>query len=142
MAHKEIGERIREIRHELDISAVELAESLHMSKATIHRYENGEIKTIKMPVIESIARELRCNPVWLIGKSERKESSKKSYGSDRYNDFTKLFDDLIQFFDYKENITCLGRKIERSDRMAVLTDWPSHSVMFLKAVNSIESDSP
>lgn len=120
MAHKEIGERIRERRHELDISAVELAESLQMSKATIHRYENGEIKTIKLPVIESISRELRCNPAWLIGKSERKESSKESYGSDRYNDFTKLFDDLIQFLDYKENITCLGRKIERSDRMAVI----------------------
>ena len=69
---KRIGERIKERREEMNLSAWEVAEQLGLSKATIHRYESGEIKKIKLPIIESIASILKVNPDWLIGKSEDK----------------------------------------------------------------------
>lgn len=39
-------------------------------KSTIHRYENGKINTIKIPVVESIALALNVNPSWIVGKPE------------------------------------------------------------------------
>ena len=92
MEYKEIGGRIKERRMELDISAASLAERLAMSKATIHRYENGDIKNIKLPVIESIARELRTNPLWLIGRSDKREAD--SMDDD---DLLVMIDELIEY---------------------------------------------
>jgi transcriptional regulator with XRE-family HTH domain len=80
---------MKERRRELDISAATLAERLSLSKATIHRYENGDIQKVKLPVIEAIARELRVSALWLIGKSEIKED-----GSE--DDFLVMLDKLIE----------------------------------------------
>ena len=71
MEYTEIGERIKRRRVEMNVSAADLAASLALSKATIHRYENGDIKHIKMPVIESIARELMVDAAWLLGKTDK-----------------------------------------------------------------------
>lgn len=73
MDMKLIGERIKQRRESLNISAEELAQEIGVHKATIHRYENGEFKSMKLPVIESIAHVLRVNPSWLLGKSDKME---------------------------------------------------------------------
>ena len=104
----------------MNISVFELANRLNMSKATIHRYESGDIKTIKLPVIESIARELRCNPAWLVGKSDRKETASDAHGNPRYNDIIKLLDDIIQFTGYTDELTCCGEKLKTDDKRAIL----------------------
>lgn len=121
MEYKEIGSRIRERRQELGITVQEIALRLHMSKATIHRYESGDIRTIKLPVIESLAKELKCNPVWLIGKSERKEAASLVVGSKRYNDIEQLLDDVIEFIKYTERLNCCDKRLLRSDRLAIIT---------------------
>ena len=69
MMNEEIGKRIKQRREELGISASDLADKLNFTKATIYRYESGDIKAIKLPVIEAIADILQVNPAWLIGKS-------------------------------------------------------------------------
>lgn len=76
MDMKQIGERIKQRRESLNISAEELAQEIGVHKATIHRYENGDFKSMKLPVIESIAHALRVNPSWLLGKSDRMEETK------------------------------------------------------------------
>lgn len=121
LEYKEIGTKIRERRQEMNMSVFELANRLRMSKATIHRYESGDIKTIKLPVIESIARELRCNPAWLIGKSDRKETANDAHGNPRYNDVIKLLDDIIQFVGYAEELTCFDERLKSEDKRAVIT---------------------
>ena len=73
MKNEEIGKRIKQQRKALNISVVDVAEYTGLSKATIHRYESGEIKNIKLPVLETIANILNVNPAWLIGKSENME---------------------------------------------------------------------
>ena len=78
MDMKQIGERIKKRRESLNISAEELAQEIGVHKATIHRYENGDFKSMKLPVIESIAYALRVNPSWLLGKSDRMEETKET----------------------------------------------------------------
>jgi transcriptional regulator with XRE-family HTH domain len=70
---KQIGKRIKERRESLNISAEELAQEIGVHKATIHRYENGDFKSMKLPVIEAISHALRVNPSWILGKSDRME---------------------------------------------------------------------
>ena len=120
LEYKEIGTKIRERRQEISMSVFELANRLHMSKATIHRYESGDIKTIKLPVIESIARELRCNPAWLIGKSDRKETASDADGHVMYNDIVNLLDDIIQFIGYTEELSCCGERLKKEDKRSII----------------------
>ena len=67
---KEIGHRIRRAREECGLQGKELASRVRVYPSTISRYERGDIKKIKIPIIEAIAKVLRVNPMWLIGKSE------------------------------------------------------------------------
>lgn len=120
MRHKEIGERIKQRRKEIGISAADLSERLQMSKATIHRYESGEIKTIKLPVIEVISKELKCNPAWIIGKSNRKEIIEKVDLDNRYRDVSNTFDDMIVFLERTDNITCYGKRLVVADKNSII----------------------
>lgn len=65
MGYEDIGLRIKERRTALDISAADLADRLSMSKATIHRYENGEIKKIKISL--SKCRAVTVRTALLLG---------------------------------------------------------------------------
>lgn len=114
MRYTEIGARIKARRMELDISAAVLAERLSLSKATIHRYENGDIQKIKLPVVESIARELRVNPLWLIGKSDAKED-----GSD--DDFISMLDRLIECARDTACLVANGRRLTKEQQRIVVT---------------------
>lgn len=96
MSYEEIGKRIKYRRKELNISAAVLADRIGLSKATIHRYENGDIKNIKMPVLEAMADILKVNPLWLIGKSTVKDGH-TSY--DVCNAIDNLLRDLMMFDD-------------------------------------------
>lgn len=116
-----IGSRIKSRRHDLDISAAELASRLNMSKATIHRYENGDIGNIKLPVVEAIARELRCNPGWLVGKSDRRETGGDSIGNERYLELMVLLDEIIQYINYQQGMTCNGKHMSRELRASVVS---------------------
>ena len=67
--NREIGKRIEARRKEKGLTLKELAEIVGVAGSTILRYENGEIKKIKLPVIESIAKALGVDPAWLVLKS-------------------------------------------------------------------------
>lgn len=70
MDMKLIGSRIKEAREMRNVSAEELGEMIGLHKATIHRYENGDFKSMKLMVIESIAKTLSVSPSWIIGKTD------------------------------------------------------------------------
>ena len=52
------GERIKQRREELGMSADTLAELTGKNRATIFRYEKGEIENVPIPVIGVIAKAL------------------------------------------------------------------------------------
>lgn len=68
MTNIEIGNRIRIAREKKGLNKKELAQKIQVADSTIKRYEDGDIKKIKMPIIESIANTLHINPMWIIGK--------------------------------------------------------------------------
>lgn len=67
--NKEIGNRIKSKRIEKGLTLKELGDKVGVASSTILRYENGKINTIKLPVIESIAKALEVDPAWLVLKS-------------------------------------------------------------------------
>lgn len=62
-----VGERIRERRNALNMSADELAKRLKKNRATIYRYEKGEIENLPLDILEPLAIALETTPHYLMG---------------------------------------------------------------------------
>lgn len=61
------GQRMRERRKEIGLSAEKVAEMLHLSPATIYRYENGDIEKVPGDFLGPIAKALNTTPAYLMG---------------------------------------------------------------------------
>lgn len=83
-----VGKRIKERRKELHMSVDELAKHLGKNRATVYRYENGEIENLPLDILDPLAEALKTTPQFLMGwiniddiESERRtrvtEQSKK-----------------------------------------------------------------
>lgn len=71
-----IGERIRELRRAKKISVDELAKRTGKNRATIYRYENGDIENAPYSVLSPIADALGTTPAYLMGlEEEAKEAA-------------------------------------------------------------------
>lgn len=62
-----VGDRIKQRRLKLEISADELADKIGKSRATVYRYENGDIENMPTTVLEPIADALNTTPAYLMG---------------------------------------------------------------------------
>lgn len=62
-----VGQKIKERRKQLGISADELAAVLNVSRSTIFRYENGDIEKLPASVLELIAKTLETTFQYLMG---------------------------------------------------------------------------
>lgn len=83
--NKEIGDRIKFRREELNMTLMDVALRVGVASSTIQRYESGNVDKLKLPVLESIAKALSVNPEWLVFKSDQKNESSNS-GAVIYND--------------------------------------------------------
>lgn len=63
----EFGQRLRARRLELGLTAEELAEKVGKHRATVCRYETGEIEEIPVQTVEALAAALAVMPGWLLG---------------------------------------------------------------------------
>ena len=63
----DIGQRIKQRRKQLGLSADALGKILHKDRATIYRYEKGEITKLPIDVLEPIADFLNVSPAYLMG---------------------------------------------------------------------------
>lgn len=70
------GERIKLKRKESGVSAEYIAKQLHVSPATIYRYENGAIEKVPGEKLKDIAQVLGTTPAYLMGweTSEQQQS--------------------------------------------------------------------
>lgn len=114
MKNAEIGKRIQQRRKALNISVVDIATYTGLSKATIHRYENGEIQNIKLPVVETIAAILDVNPLWLIGKSDRQERT-----DGKTNDLCVALSQMITYVKDVRYLTCGARLVTETERQMI-----------------------
>lgn len=79
----DIGNRIKTQRKKLGLTADDLAEKLGISRATMYRYENGDIEKLPITVIEPLAKALKTTPAYLMG----------------WKDETNTVDNLINQYD-------------------------------------------
>lgn len=61
------GDRIKQRRIELGFTADELANRIGKSRATIYRYENGDIENMPTTILEPLAKALNTTPADLMG---------------------------------------------------------------------------
>lgn len=66
----EIGKRIKSARNKQGLTQEELGNRLKLNKSTIQRYESGAISSIKLPVLQAIAKQLNVDPDWLALKTD------------------------------------------------------------------------
>ena len=81
-----IGQRIRERRKELKMSADELAARLGKDRSTVYRYEKGDIENLPLDILEPIAEALDLKPYQLMGWNPMSEKEHKN--SDAVVDIT------------------------------------------------------
>lgn len=62
-----VGKRIKERRNELQMSVDELATKLNKNRATIYRYEKGDISNLPIDILEPLAKALNTTPQYLMG---------------------------------------------------------------------------
>lgn len=68
-----IGERIKEVRKEKDMTLEDVAKRIGVAKSTIQRYEAGLISSPKQPVLAAMAKAFNVKEEWLFGMSNEKE---------------------------------------------------------------------
>ena len=71
------AERIKRRRMELNLSVEELATKLGKNRATVYRYENGDIENMPLSVLKPLATALETTPVELMGWSEGRDEEDK-----------------------------------------------------------------
>ena len=62
-----VGQRIKDLRKKYKMSVDELADKVGKSRATIYRYENGEIENAPYTVLVPFAKALNTTPTYLMG---------------------------------------------------------------------------
>ena len=73
------GERIKELRKALGLSADDLASRIGKDRATIFRYEKGEIENMPLSVINNLADALHVSPGYLMGWENKAASSSNRF---------------------------------------------------------------
>lgn len=72
-----IGKRIKDRRIELNMSVDELAKRLNKNRATIYRYEKGDIENLPVDILESLSKALDTTPQYLMGWNGEHASQKE-----------------------------------------------------------------
>lgn len=68
------GERMRARRKDLGLSAEDVAKMLNVSRATIYRYEKGDIEKVPGQVLEPLSYALHTTPAYLMGWDENPDA--------------------------------------------------------------------
>lgn len=69
------GQRMKDRRKAIGISAEKLADMLGVSPATIYRYENGDIEKVPGDRLAPIANALRTTPAYLMGWNDAADAT-------------------------------------------------------------------
>lgn len=89
----DIGKNIKKRRKELSMSVDDLAKKLNKSRATIYRYENGDIENLPTSILIPLADVLKTTPAQLLGwenEEEMHDSIKNLYNEfDEINEYLK-----------------------------------------------------
>ncbi len=66
-----VGDRIRQVRQEQDVTQQELADCIGVSKQAVYKYENNIVTNIPTDKVDAIAKRLKVSPAYLMGWEEQ-----------------------------------------------------------------------
>lgn len=85
-----IGDRIRLRRNQLDKTLEEVGNIVGVTRATIQRYENGNIQNIPSDKIELLAKALKTTPAYLMGWEDEETIEQNAQEQKIIESFNKL----------------------------------------------------
>ena len=71
-----VGDRIRQVRQEQDVTQQELADYIGVSKQAVYKYENNIVTNIPTDKVDAIAKRLKVSPAYLMGWEGQPEPKK------------------------------------------------------------------
>lgn len=92
---KQVGERVKERRTELNLTMPELGRRIGVNKSTIQRYEADGVDPKRTMIINGLAEALLTTPEWLIGLSEEKEYDSRTLCSKEMEEHIKKYLDTV-----------------------------------------------
>jgi len=126
-----IGQRIKERRMELGMTADELGAVINKSRATIYRYENGDVENMPTPILEPLASALKTTPAELMGWEPETSAPGMTLFLEEYKN--KLYVDEIM--GYIEKLNNAG-KVEAVQRVKELTFIPRYVEVEVTLLNA------
>ena len=81
-----VGDRIRQVRQEQDVTQQELADYIGVSKQAVYKYENNIVTNIPTDKVDAIAKRLKVSPAYLMGWEEEPTAQ---LDSEPANNFTE-----------------------------------------------------
>ena len=92
-----IGERIKEKRELLGLSAEELAKKIGKDRATIYRYEKGDIEKMPINIIGVLSDALDCSPLYLMGWETKPNHGSEDIDISKYDNISPIVKKKIPF---------------------------------------------
>lgn len=97
-----IGKKIKDLRTRLNLSVDELAAKLGKNRATVYRYESGDIENLPLDVLKPLSEALDTTPGFLMGWEE----NRNAIITETKNGVT--LGDYIKTLRIKNNVTLEG----------------------------------
>jgi transcriptional regulator with XRE-family HTH domain len=114
-----IGQRIKDRRKALKMSAEELGRRLGKDRSTIYRYEKGDIENLPLDILEPIAKALNTTPQYLMGWQEKIE--KDPVGTAERHFEILMDEDFVELFPGFQRLDTKKRKVVK-DLIDTLAD--------------------
>lgn len=92
---KQVGERVKERRTELNLTMPELGKRIGVNKSTIQRYEADGVDPKRTMIINGLADALLTTPEWLTGLSEDKEYDSRALCAKDMEEHIKKYLDTV-----------------------------------------------
>lgn len=104
-----IGQRIKERRKQIGMTADELGKRLGKDRSTIYRYEKGDIENLPLDILEPIAEVLQTKPTQLMGWTDEMEKEPEKMAERHYE--ILIDEDISEIFDDFKSLDKAKRKI-------------------------------
>lgn len=94
-----VSKRIKELRKSNHLTVEKLAEKIGVSKSTISKWENGQIKNLKQDNIKKLAETFNVSPTYIMAYGH--ENKKTNEENERQEKFKELY---MQLTDEKKSL--------------------------------------
>lgn len=97
-----VGEKIKYLRKKRGLSVEDLAKMVGKNKATLYRYENGDIENLPYTVIEPIAQALGVLPTYFFDvKNDIKVDT--AIKSPEFQKYLSIWIDIVNCVDFTDD---------------------------------------